>query len=685
MPTAQPAAGGRKPRRTIPPSGAARAAAERTASLERMTPRARRLYDRVASRYEPPPVMRLSEWAEAGNPPNILLPEGQSARAGNRWRNWPYMVEPIDAIGDPEVERVSIVKGTRVGYTKSIMVAIAASAATDPCPIILLVPTDKDANGYAVDELEPLFENSPGLAGLLRKGRNDGRNTLTRKALMGGGSIKILSALSPRNLRRHDAKKLFCDEVDGMEITKEGDPILLAERRTWAHPDRKIVLGSTPTEEDVSIIQKNYDESDKRIYETPCPHCGTFFEILWPHIRWPEGEPEKAVCICPHCEEAHHKGAPPPKPITERHKSEMVHNGKWRATAPWVKGHRGYKISALFSLIANAAWPKLAAEFVKARKAGASDQQVFANTVEARVWSNALTRMDATGLMAKMEPFGLDKLPPWVVAITAGVDTQDDRLEVVLLGWPMFGAPAVLGHLVVPGSTLDVNTWKELDALLKTRWPHPDGYWLGVDAAAVDSGGSEGRTQKVYDFCDPRAYRNVFAIKGDEGPRPIWKKAAKVKGGSRLAIIGVDQLKAEISQRLGQPIFSADGTLNAMSLRLSEDLDEEYCEQVTNEVLRVKYKGLRAYKKWEPKQRGKRVEALDCTVYAWAVRHSPGFRRIPLAQRAAQARKPGEPAAAPPLAEAVRPVGVARAAPAAPATPPEGTGAATDWAALFNG
>lgn len=627
--------------------------------------------------------MLLSQWAEAGN---IILPEGQSARAGNRWRNWPYMREPMDAIGDPEVERVSIIKATRVGYTKSIMVAIAATAATDPCPIILLVPTDKDATGYAVDEMEPLFESSPVLNKLLRKGRNDGRNTLTRKALMGGGSIKILSALSPRNLRRHDAKKLFCDEVDGMEITKEGDPILLAEKRTQAHPDRKIVLGSTPTDDDTSIIQKNYDESDKRVFETPCPHCGVFFEILWTCIRWPEGEPEKAVCICPHCEAAHydHK-APPPKPITERHKTEMVHSGKWRATAPWVKGHRGYKISALFSLIANASWPKLAAEFVKARKSGPAEMQVFANTVEARTWTTALNRMDASGLAGKAEAFGLEAIPEWCVGITAGVDTQDDRLEVVLLGWPALGPPGVLAHLIISGNTLDRETWNELDKLLKQRWPHPAGWWLPIDVVAIDSGGSEGRTQKVYDFCDPRAYRNVFAIKGDAGPRPIWKKGARVKGGSRLAIIGVDQIKSEIIQRLGQPITLIDGSINPMTLRLSTDLDDDFYDQVTGETLRIKYKGLRAYKKWEPKTKGQRVEALDCTVYAWAARHSPGFRRVPIAQRAAHRAKDGpSPSAGVPALPADP--GVTRAAPVSPATPSNPpTVSGTDWAALFNG
>jgi phage terminase large subunit GpA-like protein len=192
----------------------------------------------------PPAKLSLSEWAEQ----NFVLAEGSSAKPG-RFRTWPYQREILDVIGDLEHERITVIKSARVGYTKCLMAAIAATAATDPCSMILLVPTDDDSRGYAVDEIEPAFDQSPALRGLIRNGRLDGRNTLTMKSIAGGGSLKILSARSPRNLRRHDAKKLFVDEEDGMEVTAEGDPVMLAEKRTLAHPDRKIVRGSTPTDE----------------------------------------------------------------------------------------------------------------------------------------------------------------------------------------------------------------------------------------------------------------------------------------------------------------------------------------------------------------------------------------------------------------------------------------------------
>ncbi len=47
------------------------------------------------------------------------------------------------------------------------------------------------------------------------------------------------------------------------------------------------------------------------------------------------------------------------------HKSAMVEGGSWRATAPHVKGHAGFRLNALVSTLANASWGKLAQEFVE--------------------------------------------------------------------------------------------------------------------------------------------------------------------------------------------------------------------------------------------------------------------------------------------------------------------------------
>ena len=217
-----------------------------------------------------------------------------------------------------------------------------------------------------------------------------------------------------------------------MELTVEGDPLAIAEKRTFAHADRKIVRGSTPTEEDVSLVERAYNESDMRVYEIPCPHCAEFFELLWEMIQWPEGEPEKATGFCPHC------GGE----IEERWKPRLVEDGRWRPQRPEIVGHRGYRLNTLVSLLPNAAWGKLAAEFLKAKRGGPAELQVFTNLTLGKTWRTSINRLSADVLAGRVEPIGLERIPEEIVLLTCGGDVQDDRIEACVVGWPLAGARA---------------------------------------------------------------------------------------------------------------------------------------------------------------------------------------------------------------------------------------------------
>lgn len=563
----------------------------------------------VARAFRPPPVMRYSEWAEQ----NFRLPAESSAVSG-RYKPWKYQRRILDAIGDPTIERVTLVKPTRIGFTKMLVAALAADAANDPCPVILLVPTDDDARGMMTDEVDPAFRDTPAVRGLMGGGRSGARERLTQRSFLGGGSLKALAARAPRNLRRHTARKLYCDEVDGMEITKEGDPLKLATKRTESYADRKIVFGSTPVDEATSVVWNSYQTSDMRVFEVPCPHCGHLFVLEWEHIKWADGKPATAHAVCPA------SGCV----IEERHKPAMVEAGDFRITAPEVDGHAGFHVSALVSLQPQAAWGKLAAEYVTARKEGATAMQVFTNTVLALPWSTTIDSIDETSLMARREGFALqwdeveqrwdERIPPEVLYITAGIDVQVDRIEIGLWGWSRSERWA-LGHEVIRGATNLTSTWDEVDNVLMTTWTHPLGGRIGIEAAGIDSGDGN-RTQFVYDFCGPRRVRKVLPIKGREGAIPVLKATTSRRArraGAQLHIVGVDQVKMDlISSTQVEPG-------NPGSLRFSECLTEEWFIQFTSERRKVDLKNGRLVTKFV--RIGMRQgEALDCAVYGIAIR-----------------------------------------------------------------
>ena len=283
----------------------------------------------------------------------------------------------------------------------------------------------------------------------------------------------------------------------------------------------------------------------------------------------------------------------------------MVAAGRWRATVPAVQRHAGFRLNALVSVLANASWGALAVEFVRA-KDDSDELRVFVNTILAQGWREAAVEVDEHDLAARAEPFGLDAIPADVLVLSAGVDVQGDRLECSIVGWSRTEA-FVLGHVVLWGSPDEDTTWAELDALLRTRWRHPGGGTLGVEAAIVDSGD---RTDKVYAFTFPRLGRRIFAGKGQAGARPLVEPSHRKVRGGRLMLVGVDAIKSAVYDRLAR----------GRALRFSHTLSAAWFQQVASERRVVRYSRGVPVARWERKP-GAAAEALDCLVYAWAARH----------------------------------------------------------------
>lgn len=562
----------------------------------------------------PPPKLRLSDWIEE----NVILPDGVSAQPG-QVRLWPFQREIADAIGDPDLERVTLVKPVRVGFTTLLTSAVASFVANEPAPMLYLLPAEADCRDYVVSDLEPVFASSAAVCDALSDDTDVGeRNTMLSRRFP-GGSLKVVAAKSPRNLRRHNIRVLFIDEADGMDVTQEGSPILLAERRTLSFPDRKIVLGSTPVHEDTSHVLRAYALSDARIYEVPCPECGAFEEIKWGQIVWDDGKPDTARWRCPHCEAE----------VDEKHKPAMVDAGRWRPTRPEVAGHAGFRMNALVSLHANASWAKLAAEFL-AVKDDVTTLQTFVNTILAEGWRGEGDELSEDDLAARGESIGLDYVPEEVLILTSGCDVQHDRLEVTILGWSEDGTAFVLDHRVIWGMWNENETWVEMDNLLRATFPHALGGRIGISAAAIDAG--DGVTMKaVTGFCHSRFRRKIVAIKGAPGNRPLIERAGKTKSGDRLWIVGVDTGKTQVFGRLSR----------GNTIRLSDALPPVWREQVASERAVVRYRRGQPVRGFE-RIPGRRAEALDALVYAFAARQivSPVWsqRRDELAQIIVPAR-----------------------------------------------
>lgn len=553
---------------------------------------------KVMATLRPPQKINLSEWMEK----EIRLPSTVSGVPG-KIKLYAPQKGIADAIGDPAYRQVSVLKSARIGYTTVLTGAVANFVVNDPSLMLVYLPNDDMAKSFVTSDLEPTFADSPILQGVLSGDKSSGgkdRSTMLMRQFT-GGTLKILSAETPRSFRAHNARVVIMDEVDGMKPTTEGHPIPLAKRRTAQFADYKLVVGSTPDEEETSYVAAEYAKSDQRVFEIQCVECDDYSEVLWKDIHWPEGQPEKAAWHCPNCGcEVEHK-----------HKSTMVQRGRWRITKPEVKGHAGFKINSLTSPLPNADWGLLAEEFLLAKKDPLL-LKPFVNTILGEAWRTASDRIDELELQKSAEPFGLGgpdqhPFPVDVLSVTVGIDMQDDRGEITYLGHTETGQLMVLDHDIVYGSYEHDEFWTDIDAIVKQRWHHPLGGEIGIDAVAIDSSNGN-HMPHVYAFAKPRLRRKVVAIKGDGGRRPFILRSKTMKKDP-LWIVGVDSIKDTILNRVQHGgIF-----------RFSKDLPEVWYEQFTGEQSIVKMDRGRPVRKWIPVP-GRRNEALDCVVYAIAAK-----------------------------------------------------------------
>ncbi|AXS39705.1 phage terminase large subunit family protein [Breoghania sp. L-A4] len=562
----------------------------------------------------PEPQLSVSEWADR----NRVLPATNAEPGAWRTSRVPYLREIMDclSVASP-VERVVFMKGAQTGGTEAGMNAIGYWISHAPGLILAVWPSIDMVRRNSRTRIEPLIEGTPAIRERIAppKSRDSG-NTITLKEFP-GGALVMTGANSATGLRSTPARYLVLDEVDAFpaDADEEGDPVALAIQRTVTFRGRrKILLISTPTIAGVSRIEKAYAESDRRKFFVPCPHCATHQVLEWSGVTWDADSPRAAFYSCRACGGV----------IEERDKPDMLAKGEWRATATGDGLTAGFHLSALYSPFES--WGEIAVDFL-ACKSDPVRLKSWVNLKLGEAFEDRETApVEADTLMARAEATDGEDwgelLPDGVALITAGIDTQDDRLEAEIVGWGMGEESWSLDYQVFWGDPAKPDVWRQLDGYLARRFRHPRAVPdLAVAAVAIDTGGH--RTGEVMKYVQARQNRRVWAIKGRGGPGvPAWPKRPPKPKRNALAplfIIGVDGIKHTLLARL-RITEPGPGCCHFPAER-----DRDWFLGLTAERPVRKWKKGVAKIEWV-KDSGVRNEPLDCRVYAAAALQ--GWRTI---------------------------------------------------------
>jgi phage terminase large subunit GpA-like protein len=554
------------------------------------------LRKRVFAMLKSPPELSMSEWADRFR---RLSPEASAEFGSWNTSRAEYQRGIMDAISDPTIETIVVMSSAQVGKTEMTLNMIGYYVHNDPSPMLVIQPTLDMAQTFSRDRLAPMVRDTPVLTELIQdsKSRSSG-NTILKKSFP-GGHITMAGSNSPASLASRPVRLAIFDETDRFPVSAgtEGDPVMLASKRTNNFANRKIIMVSTPTIQGASRIETAYENSDRRVFKVPCPHCGEFQQLKWSNVKFDKENPSHAFYVCDECGVV----------IEHSHKAAMVRQGKWVATLKSGKV-AGFHLSELYSPWRT--WGNMAEDFLFAKK-NRDTLQVWINTALGEVFDD-----DADGDGVEYEQiyvknrheYEFDPLPEEVLVISAGVDVQGDRLELETLGHGLNEETWSLGYYKIPGDPGLGTTWDALDDILSRKFNHPSGIQLSVAATCVDSGGHH--TQAVYDYT--RRHTNRFAIKGaSQSGKPLVGKPSRTnKGRVALYPIGTDAAKDLIFSRLKIEEFGSGFCHFPMSY------DQEYFKGLCSEKKVRKF--VKGVARMEWKKTRTRNEPLDLRVYAIA-------------------------------------------------------------------
>ena len=573
----------------------------------------------IAHALKMPPNLTLTEWSDK----NRNLSKEASSEHGE-WvtARTPYMLEIYDNVMKEKIRKVVLQFGSQLAKTEFILNSFGWYAHLDPCPMMVVQPTDTLASEFSKERVAPMIRDCDVLRGLIKDAnqKNSG-NTVTHK-MFPGGFLAFKGAASPAGLASKPIKVLFMDEVDRYPKSSgdEGSPITLAEKRVQTYDDHKIIITGTPTIKGQSEIEAEYEKGSMAKYYVKCPECGEGNELLFDNLSWDLNEADelkvdKVEMICEYC------GCGSNEEAWKAEKGEWIHEYPERTTL-------SYKLSALASVMRT--WTSIVEEYLE-KKDNEQELISFVNTVLGESYEQSLAEVLDHEILLKRREVYEAEVPDEVLLLTAGVDVQDGWLAIEVVGHGLDNETWGIQYKILSGNLEESEIWEELDEFLMKKFYYADGTGINIYSTCIDTGGHH--TEASYDFVKPReTYRRIFGIKGLGGENvPIINGFRLTKNKKiNLLSLGVNALKDMTMGRLkisepgpGYCHYPSDPILK---------YDEQYFKALTAEAKLVNKKTGKVT--WT--QVRKRNESLDCRNYALAAKEV--FTKLDI-KKLAQLRK----------------------------------------------
>ena len=573
-----------------------------------------KLYESIALGLKPNKNLTVDLWSDQ----NMIIPKSTGSREYGQYRTerTPHAREIMRCLSDSHpCRRVIAMVASQMFKTQICLNWLGTIIDQSPSNFILSMPTGKLQKRIGL-RIDKVVHDVPVLREKVAKPKSrDAMNNQDIKEFI-GGSLFIVTSGSSANLSEVPAKYAACDEVDRGDEDHEGSRVKLIEaRQTSFGEDAKSYYYSSPTIDGESEIDDLFKTGTQREALAVCVHCHTPQVLIFENLI--HDKKYGAMYPCIKCGGMHF----------EQNKTKMFQEGLW-TDAVQESENESFTASGLFLPYGWKSWDSLLEDHRSAQslmdKGDDSEMVVFFNTRLARTWKRNVQTVSFEALKERAEGYQLRLCPYGVLLLTAGVDTQDNRLAVQIVGWGRDLKAWVIDYVELPGDPAEDAVWNSLSDLLNTKIEHESGAQLKVIATAIDTGGHRG--EAVKNFVRSKRIQCPIAIHGavKVNAQPLSKgsmqdvnwKGVLDKQGVMLHSVGTIEIKHYLFSRIQKDAGKDD---QQITLHFSDQLSDEYFAGIISETYN---KDKRRYEK----KPGVRNESLDTLVYAYSALHHSTIR-----------------------------------------------------------
>lgn len=581
----------------------------------------------------------LIDWLES----NYMLKGGTAAVEGLWNREYtPYFVPVAEWLGDTTTREVWVYACAQSGKTTFGTGWHGYIVDVSPGPMALVMPDKEPARERIETRFRPMYRANEDLLCHIRNRRVN--NIFIGKPTAMDHMIFYLAwATTAQALADRPICYIHADETGKYPayIGKEADPIsLMRKRQRWFKGRSKLFGTTTPvTEGDLSDGQ--YKSGDQCEWWVPCVHCGGWHLLAWENVKIDRKDNRKWYAIssyergkksryvCPLCgalwsEDDRWKAVTRGKfvPAAVKLDAEGNPTGPSEPTAI-----RSCRISALMLHPMVETVTSLTVEFVKTQNAKAAGNiepfKDFWNSQLARTWREDKATTDITVLEKHIGSYPVQKIPPGVLMLAAGIDVQLDHCWLKVTGFGYLGEFwSIFEARIETGPTDRVENLKKLIPYLAMRFEltSDSNTVMRIAIGGIDR---QYNSETVDAFCVYAAgLVPVIAVMGDDKLQKQSWAVGKTAGG----VLNVYRLNVTMyKDALWRGYYESSvpgpgyGHLHAGTERVT-------LEHLTAEKKTIERKGGRiVWIGWVPKKEGMANHLWDCEVYARAAADIAGL------------------------------------------------------------